>query len=139
MWLLGLGSLHSSAGPKDRSTRELISTTRNNSIYLPPSPLHTKKTQLHRARGIPVTRARPVSGTSPPLQSIDLSSLLAVQKRLKKNVEIYNSVIIVSDEGRQISNYRKRFLNHCNKAWTLEGDAFFDGEVKDLGNVTLNK
>ncbi len=51
--------------------------------------------------------------------------------------EYYNSVIMVNSEGETIANYRKSFLNYTDETWALEGNGFYSGSIKGLGEVAM--
>ncbi|KAK5663013.1 hypothetical protein OQA88_6427 [Cercophora sp. LCS_1] len=52
--------------------------------------------------------------------------------------EYYNSAIVVSNDGDTIGNYRKRFLDHADETWALEGNReFFRRRINGMGRVVL--
>lgn len=49
----------------------------------------------------------------------------------------YNSVVVVNRDGEIVANYRKSFLYYTDETWAREGSGFYQGEMKDLGQVAM--
>ncbi|CZT02726.1 related to amino-terminal amidase [Rhynchosporium agropyri] len=53
------------------------------------------------------------------------------------NPAYHSSLIMVNAEGETIANYRKSFLDYTDETWVLEGEGFYAGDIKGLGNIAM--
>jgi protein N-terminal amidase len=55
----------------------------------------------------------------------------------KAEAEYYNSLVVISEGGDRLANYRKSFLYYTDVTWAREGPGFYGGKLGSWERVAM--